>query len=125
MPTATLDSICEDLKAIRVLKLDVEGSEPGALRGGPATVGRTETAVVETAYQADLIQQLLTTSSFDVVSLRFARHVWARRVPEPRIQIRRVSTTQTVRARISTSSTGDQLTRYWRSYPSLYSGSVW
>ena len=40
------------------------------------------------------------------------------------LQTRRDSTTQTVRSRICTSVTSDQLTRYWMSYPSLNSASV-
>ena len=41
------------------------------------------------------------------------------------VQMRLARTTHRVRARISRSRTGDQSTRYCRSYPSLYSASVW
>lgn len=45
--TATLDEIGEGLGRIALIKLDVEGFEANVLRGGPATLSRTDRVLIE------------------------------------------------------------------------------
>ena len=45
--TATLDDVLEDVKGIRLLKMDLEGAELEAMRGGSNALARTEAVIFE------------------------------------------------------------------------------
>ena len=79
VPTVTLDEICQDLAVVDVLKLDLEGSELSALRGGSSALRKTRRVVVEVNESRDEIQDLLTAAGFRVKPLAFTAHLLGER----------------------------------------------
>ena len=47
VPTITLDDLCGDVDAVRMIKLDLEGAELAALKGGVNTLSKTDGLVYE------------------------------------------------------------------------------
>lgn len=68
--TTTLDALTEAQPDIRFLKLDLEGAEGLALRGGAETLSKTKAIFMETWYpDSDPALHLLTEAGFNVTLL--------------------------------------------------------
>lgn len=80
-PMTTLDEVTAELPAVSLLKMDVEGWEPHVLRGGRATLQRTQTVLFEinkpalkkAGSSAEEIYGLLRDAGF-VTFIPVARH---------------------------------------------------
>ena len=79
VPVETLDSICEGLDEIRLLKIDVEGTELDVLRGAIRTLEKTERVVVECNEGGDAVDRFLANRGFAVRPLQYTNHREARR----------------------------------------------
>jgi len=75
----TIDSICSGYSRIRVMKLDVEGSEHAALLGSGKTLEKVECVVVECTGTETVVSLLLSSSGFLVKKLQFGSHLVALR----------------------------------------------
>lgn len=67
--TTTLDSALEDLAEIRLIKLDLEGAELLAVRGGSAVLARTESLIYECWVDDPVLDGLLREYGFSVSKL--------------------------------------------------------
>lgn len=77
VPASTLDVLCADLPHVRVLKLDVEGSELDALEGATKLLDRTDVVVCERNRDSEAIVALLAAASFKVEPLMFTTYIRA------------------------------------------------
>ena len=80
VPATTLDWICRDLGQIRMMKIDIEGGEVTALEGASATLGKTQSVVVETE-ELSKVAETLGAAGFEVGRLAFTTHLIGRRGP--------------------------------------------
>lgn len=96
VPVKRLDTIAEleGLKAIRLLKIDVEGLELDVLRGASGTLPRVENIVLEVLPDAELkttskLVKLLTEAGFTLHSVTGAPWVEGQHLPESNLWARR------------------------------------
>lgn len=78
----SLDDLCADRPHVRVLKLDIEGSELDALQGAEALLQRTDTVVCERNRDGEAIANLLAGAGFRVEALRFTTYLRASRLSD-------------------------------------------
>ena len=81
VPTAQLDDICKGYSSIKVLKIDVEGSEMEVLRGASKTLSRTDYVVIETSEEPSEVLSILEEASFSVRKMRFTTY-WLAKKPK-------------------------------------------
>ncbi len=67
--TTTLDELASEYGAPRVLKMDIEGSEGEALRGGKRTLGSLEAIMLEVHDEENWGSVVSSLADFDVSSL--------------------------------------------------------
>ncbi len=77
-----LDDLCAALRHVRVLKLDVEGSELDVLEGSLGLLRRTDVVVCECGRNRDAIVDLLAAQGFRVRPLAFTTYISAIRNPQ-------------------------------------------
>jgi FkbM family methyltransferase len=70
-----LDEACRGLGSVRLVKLDVEGNELGALQGSDDLLTRTEFVVVECNVDEEAIGDHLKNRGFHVAKLHFTSHL--------------------------------------------------
>lgn len=75
----TLDDLLGRVGRIDVIKLDLEGGELEALRGGAGVLAHTDCVVSEVNVRGDGIVALLLAAGFEVERLDFTQHVHALR----------------------------------------------
>lgn len=64
--TSTLDEICRNVGAVRLLKMDLEGAELQAIGGAQSTLERTETVIYESHTASDALAEAFHSAGFDV-----------------------------------------------------------
>ncbi len=74
LPTTTVDELCEDLEAIRVLKIDVEGHELAVIEGARRTIHqqKCDFIIYETDHQSARLEQLralLSEEGYEIATL--------------------------------------------------------
>jgi FkbM family methyltransferase len=79
--TKTIDEVCRGSGPVRVMKLDIEGSELEALRGAADTLARTGCVVAECTRDVEKIRELLVRSGFHVDALGYTDYIVAIRRP--------------------------------------------
>lgn len=72
-----LDDLCRDMPFIKLLKIDVEGSELKVLNGARKTLGKTKYLIVETSKNVEQVLELLKQASFKTQKMRFTTYVLA------------------------------------------------
>lgn len=75
-----LDDLCKKYRAIKLLKIDAEGSEYQILRGAKETLKKTSYVILEVSENAEQILELLRQASFKIHKLRFTTYVFAEKV---------------------------------------------
>ena len=67
----TLDALCRDIPNIRLIKMDLEGSEELALRGATAVLGKTDLIIYESIKmfrnQSDRVPAILNAAGFKTI----------------------------------------------------------
>jgi FkbM family methyltransferase len=64
--TVTLATVLADLPRVRLMKLDLEGAEPAALRGARAILPRVDAVILETHRQGSEAEVLLVDAGFRI-----------------------------------------------------------
>ena len=79
VPTARLDDICKDFPSIKLIKIDVEGSEIRVLRGARETLSKADKVIIELSGKSDEALGLLAVSSFSLRKMEFMKYWLAER----------------------------------------------
>jgi FkbM family methyltransferase len=74
-----LDDLCRDIQFIKLLKIDVEGSELKVLQGAKETLGKTKYLMVEMSKNVGQVLELLRQASFKTQKMRFTTYTFAYR----------------------------------------------
>jgi FkbM family methyltransferase len=74
-----LDDISKKISTIKLLKIDVEGSEYQVIMGAKETLEKTEHIIMEISENSDAIQQILKQASFKIRRLKFATYIHAQK----------------------------------------------
>ncbi|RLI40468.1 hypothetical protein DRO59_09235 [Candidatus Bathyarchaeota archaeon] len=74
-----LDDICKKIPAIKLLKIDVEGSEDQVLKGAKETLKKTKHIVLEVSGNSDEIRRILREATFKIRKLKFATYIHAQK----------------------------------------------
>jgi len=74
-----LDDVSEKIPAIKLLKIDVEGSEYRVIMGARETLAKTEHVIMEVSENSDIIQQILKDATFKIQKLKFATYIHAQK----------------------------------------------
>lgn len=74
-----LDAICEEVASVKLLKIDVEGSEYQVLRGARETLKKARYVILEVSRDTDRVMRLLGRASFKIYRLKYPRYVYAKR----------------------------------------------
>jgi FkbM family methyltransferase len=72
-----LDDVSEKIPAIKLLKIDVEGSECRVIVGARGTLKKTENVVMEVSENSEIVQQILKDAAFKIRKLKFATYIHA------------------------------------------------
>ena len=72
-----LDDIAKKIPAIKLLKIDVEGSEYQVLIGAKETLEKTKHIVLELSENSDEIQRMLEEAGFKIRKLKFTTYIHA------------------------------------------------
>jgi len=73
----SLDDVSKKISAIKLLKIDVEGSEYQVLMGAKETLGKTKHVVIEASENLDKIQRILREAEFQIQELKFTKYIHA------------------------------------------------
>jgi FkbM family methyltransferase len=74
-----LDDVSEKIPAIKLLKIDVEGSEYHVIMGAQETLNKTENVVMEVSENSEIVQQVLKDAAFKIRKLKFATYIRAQK----------------------------------------------
>jgi FkbM family methyltransferase len=74
-----LDDLCRDIPFIKLLKIDVEGSELQVLQGSRETLRKTKYLILEISKNAEQVLKLLKQTSFKTQKMRFTTYIFAYR----------------------------------------------
>lgn len=77
--TVTLDEVCRPYEKVRLVKVDIEGAEMEALKGGIETLAKTDYLVVECNSGVEQVASFLRERGFRVQKLRFTTYILASR----------------------------------------------
>jgi FkbM family methyltransferase len=73
----SLDDVSKKISAIKLLKIDVEGSEYQVLMGAKETLEKTKHIVIEVSENLDKIQRILREAEFQIQELKFTKYIHA------------------------------------------------
>jgi FkbM family methyltransferase len=74
-----LDDVSKKIPAIKLLKIDVEGSEYQVLIGAKETLKKTKNVVMEVSENSDVIQRILKEATFKIRKLKFTTYIHAQK----------------------------------------------
>lgn len=77
LKAVSLDDVSKKIPAIKLLKIDVEGSEYQVLVGAKETLKKTKHVVMEISENSDEIQRMLEEATFNIRRLKFTTYIHA------------------------------------------------
>lgn len=74
-----LDEMTKEIKRIKLMKIDVEGSEYQVLIGARETLRKTRHVIMEVSENSNEIERVLKNAGFEIETLRFPTYIHAER----------------------------------------------
>lgn len=79
LKAVSLDDISKKIPIIKLLKIDVEGSEYQVLIGAKETLKKTKHIFMEISEKSDEIRRMLEEATFKIRKLKFATYIYAQK----------------------------------------------